>query len=138
MKQVTKLCLLIGTLNTVSNAIEAFSPEHSELGYFDTKMERVLEDGRRPDVQSVFEQRRLWKEQQAAAQSEDHPLLSAGKYTDVPMEMLWDFNHVVKIKFHNETKDLELIPTTGTSELVLLHNNCSKCWSMHGAKWEAD
>ena len=52
--------------------------------------------------------------------------------------MLWDFNHVVKIKFHNETKDLELIPTTGTSELVLLHNNCSKCWSMHGAKWEAD
>lgn len=54
------------------------------------------------------------------------------------MSMVWDFNHVIKIKFHNETKDLALIPTTGTSEVVLLHNKCNKCWSMHGAKWQAD
>ena len=62
MKQFGKLCLLIGTLSTASKAIDAFSPEHKELGFFDSKMERILEDGRHPNVTSVFEQTRQWKE----------------------------------------------------------------------------
>jgi len=54
------------------------------------------------------------------------------------MEMMWDWNHVMAVRLHNATKDLHLIPTTGMSDMVLMHNKCDKCWSMHGSKWEPD
>ncbi len=110
MKQISKLGLLLGSLSAGANAVdvEAFSAEHMELGYFDTVMERQREDGRLPHVQSEFELRRiqLEEQQEAAEQSADHPLLSADKkdtkkthkYTDVPLGMMWDYNHVVKMR----------------------------------------
>ena len=60
MRITATLCLLFGTMTTVKAAdiIEQYSDEHENLGYFDTMLESVNEDGRHEHVTSVFEQRR--------------------------------------------------------------------------------
>jgi len=54
------------------------------------------------------------------------------------MAMMWDWHHVMAVRLHNATSDMHLIPTTGQSDMVLMHNKCDKCWSMHGSKWQPD
>ena len=99
-------------------------------------MNAIREDGRHDHVQSVFEQRRIWKESQS---SEGHPILTeSGEYVDALMEMMWDYNHVMAVRLHNATGDMHLIPTTMMSDMVLMHNNCRGCWSKHGSKWQPD
>ena len=52
--------------------------------------------------------------------------------------MIWDWNHVVNVKLHGAMATSKLIPTTGMSDMVLMHKDCDKCWSMHGSKWIED
>lgn len=121
-----KIALL--SLLTTANAFEIASQETGD--FFDVPLTMIREEDRHDHVQSVFEQRRVWRE------DGEHPILSEpGKYVDAYMEMMWDYNHVMAVRLHNATDDMHLIPTTMVSEMVLMHNNCTGCWSKHGSKW---
>ena len=54
------------------------------------------------------------------------------------MDMLWDWNHVITLKLTDSTDDMHLIPTTNMEDMILMHNECRGCWSMHGSKWTPD
>ena len=51
------------------------------------------------------------------------------------MDLLFDWNHVINIKLTDEEEPLQLIPTANMKDMILMHANCNKCWSMHGATW---
>jgi hypothetical protein len=158
MKITAAVCLLVGTLTTLGNSelIEQFSDEHDKLGIFDIELEQVNEDGRHEHVTSVFEQRRQQKEALAKG-DKDHPLLrqdsesadsgnadiqrepaTTADYVDAFLDLIWDWNHIINVRLHRATKASRLIPTTGMSDMLLMHHECDKCWSMHGAKWVPD
>lgn len=143
MKITATLCLLFGTLSSLSYAeiVDQFSDKHQNEGYFDTLLESVNEDGRHEHVTSVFEQRRQQKEALANGDTE-HPLLRAEganeNYVDAFLDLIWDWNHIINVRLHKATKASRLIPTTGMADMLLMHHECEKCWSMHGAKWVPD
>jgi|Transcript_29969 hypothetical protein len=146
MKVSTALCLLFGTasvskLGMAAEIVEQFSEKHENEGYFDALLETVNEDGRHEHVTSVFEQRRQWKEARANG-DDDHPILKAAgdnnEYIDAFLDLIWDWNHIINVRLHKATKTSRLIPTTGMSDMMLMHDQCDKCWSMHGAKWAPD
>jgi len=107
-------------------------------------MTRLVKDGRDADQRSVFEEMRLKLEAQEAMEKtrsslNDHPMLTKhGENIDVQLDMLWDWNHVIKMKLTNSTDDIQLIPSTSMQDMILLHNDCRGCWSMHGSKWTPD
>ena len=59
-------------------------------------------------------------------------LAKHGENIDVQMDLLWDLNHVIDLKLTNESVDIQLIPSTDMEDLILLHNECRGCWTMHG------
>jgi hypothetical protein len=61
-----------------------------------------------------------------------------GENIDVNMDMMWDLNHAIVLKTKNSEADLHLIPTTRMADIVLMHESCENCWSMHGTKWMDD
>ena len=63
---------------------------------------------------------------------------SAQGYVDMYLDLIWDWNHVINVRLHKATKSSRLIPTTGMSDMMLMHHECDKCWSMHGTKWVPD
>ena len=117
------------------NLISLGATEH-----VDTPMEMIRKDGRNPDVRSVFEEMRLkLEEKEAQMKDQDHPMLTRhGEDVDIKMEMLWDWNHVINLKFTNANDTIQVIPTTSMEDLVLLHKECRGCWSMHATRWDPD
>ena len=61
-----------------------------------------------------------------------------GENIDLTMDMLWDYNHVINLRLSNATDLIQLIPTTDMEDMMLTHNECRGCWSMHGSKWTPD
>lgn len=51
------------------------------------------------------------------------------------MSMLWDWHHVIKLQLPHLDLPVEVIPTTRTSDMVIMHKECSSCWTMDGAHW---
>lgn len=106
-------------------------------------MHRLSKDGRDPDQRSFFEHTKVMRQDMLAqrkADKEGTHLLEAehGVNIDVNMAMMWDLNHAVVIKTNGSSDDLHLIPTTRMSEMVLMHESCTTCWSMHDASWSPD
>ena len=133
---IASACLLASTLN----AFIDFGGHHQgndNQSMIDSKMTKLRKDGRDPDTMSVFEEmRQKLEESQEAANSgfyNGHPMLAKhGENIDVQMDMLWDLNHVIDLKLTNESLDIQLIPSTDMEDLILLHNECRGCWTMHG------
>ena len=133
---IASACLLASTLN----AFIDFGGRHQgkdNQSMIDTKMTKLRKDGRDPDTMSVFEEmRQKLEESQEAANSgfyNGHPMLAKhGENIDVQMDLLWDLNHVIDLKLTNESVDIQLIPSTDMEDLILLHNECRGCWTMHG------
>jgi len=72
---------------------------------------------------------------------QSHPLLSTGSdNVDVEMQMLWDWNHVITLNLTDseETPVVSLIPTTGSADMIMVHRECRKCWSLNAVKWAAE
>lgn len=53
------------------------------------------------------------------------------------MDMMWDLNHAISLKLKN-SEEIHLIPTTRMADVVLMHESCVNCWSMHNVKWTPD
>ena len=51
------------------------------------------------------------------------------------MSMVWDWHHVIKLQLPHLDKALEVIPTTRMSDLVLMHKDCERCWTVDGIHW---
>ena len=78
----------------------------------------------------MFEKLRLKSEK-----SED---ASEDKGIDVPMEFLYDLNHVISLHLESADEPLHLVPTTRISDMILMHDSCMQCKSYHGAYWRPD
>ena len=109
----------------------------SEDGIIDAKMRRVTKDGRDADQVSFFE---YVRQRHDEGNSEGRKALQAthGVNVDVNMNMMWDLNHAIELKVKSSDKGLHLIPTTRMADMVVMHESCDSCWSMHNAKWTAD
>ena len=70
---ISRLCLLFTASLAFNTTI--VDEDALERGYFDAPLHTLKEDGRHEHVQSFFEQRRIWKEEN----QEDHPLLTQEK-----------------------------------------------------------
>ena len=69
---------------------------------------------------------------------EEHSKLKASAVNlDVPMDLLWDWNHVITLYLTND-EQIQIIPTTGLPDIILMHDKCETCWSMIDAKWTPD
>jgi len=136
MRLLNILCLAFCSFMTLGASFEVVTSQKApEEGVFDVHLRSIRQDGRHPEVQTVFEQVRAWKDL-----SKGHPLLSQGdqEVHDETMSMLWDWNHVLSVKLNNDTDTIDLVPTTGLSDMMLMHKNCTRCWSMHGTKWNPE
>ena len=104
----------------------------SEDGIIDAKMRRVTKDGRDADQVSFFE---YVRQRHDEGNSEGRKALQAthGENVDVKMDMMWDLNHAIELKVKSSDIGLHLIPTTRMADMVLMHESCDSCWSMHNA-----
>lgn len=124
----------VGLLSYTCTAFDVGSIPHDGSGVIDTKMTTLKKDGRDPSVRSVFEEVR-----QARSEKKEHAMLTEhGVDIDVQMDMLADWNHVVALNFTHAEKPVQLIPTTGLQDMILMHKECRGCWSRHDARWDPD
>ena len=90
----------------------------------DTQMKKVLSTASAP---SMFEKMRRLKEGDEVSEG-----------IDVKMDFLYDLSHVISLKLESAEDELHLVPTTGLSDMVLVHESCEKCIAINGAQWQPD
>ena len=60
------------------------------------------------------------------------------------MDMVWDLNHVIKLNLtlhqtttsYDKTIQVNLVPSTAMSDLILMDEICEMCYSQHGIKMQ--
>ena len=136
-KVTATLLASIGLLST-TKAFD-FDLETSQDGVIDAKIRRMTKDGRDADQMSLFE---YIRQQHRESEDDERTALKAaptpGENVDVSMNMMWDLNHAIELKIKSSDVPLRLIPTTRMSSMVIMHEDCENCWSMHNAKWTPD
>ena len=76
-------------------------------------------------------------DQEKYEEKEHSKLQASAVNLDVPMDLLEDFNHVITFYLTND-EQIKISPTTGLSDIILMHDRCETCWSMIDAKWTPD
>lgn len=112
----------LGGLLRTSNAFD-FNNLDVNDGVVDLKMHRANRESQQgADLMSLIE----------------YPDKDRGTNIDVKMDMMYDLNHYIVLKTKDNSEGLYLIPSTGLSELVIMHESCDTCMSYHNAKWAPD
>ena len=133
-KVTATLLASIGLLST-GKAMD-FDLDASQDGVIDAKIRRVTKDGRDADQMSFFEYiRQHHRENEGGERTALKAAPTPGENVDVSMNMMWDLNHAIELKIKSSDVPLRLIPTTRMANMVIMHEDCENCWSMHNAKW---
>lgn len=108
-----------------SSAPQMSASDTKPRGFIDAQLNPISSQGGSEKGGKVFEKMRLKSEK-----SED---AGEDKGIDVPMEFLYDLNHVISLHLESADEPLHLVPTTRISDMVLMHDSCMQCMSYHDA-----
>ena len=54
------------------------------------------------------------------------------------MDFMYDLNHVISLYLDSTNEPLHLVPTTRISDMILMHDSCVQCSSVHDTQWQPD